>query len=1073
MNKRFLLVACIACLSLGLGSCGSTGGGGQSGGSNPSSLNPTGALAVPSILVSGQQTQVTITSFVEGSAASTQVQLFNLSGGTSSLIGTMSDDGQGGDQVAGDHAYTITTSLTAPAAASLPLEIVASGGTASSGSIDFSVQVAQIPSYPTATDLNQAEAQLFNTAIETRTILAGPNWATQTLLHDISGNLNSMFGQFEAVRNQNAPLQSAKTMIRKSIRHQLADTLAGTSGDAFTSGLLSPAENAVSCDQLLESLGGFRGSYPNALSLNDPRLQQFAQELTTICSTASTCQGAFTQSDFLGDNIAAAEWANEYIVTGQSLPTPISGCSGGVSQSLAGVAVKAELGQFTDLAGQGITSLADAGQIVTQVVGQAVNYLIGWIVDSSGKQTATIAQVAPNETFGAPTGTYNLATSFGSDTANGTITNTPVYPKSITNVSPSPGVNITVAPPYVTGLTPSLGPVGTVVSIAGSGFDTTPAGNQVTFNGTAALVSGSTASSIATSVPAGATSGPVTVVTSSGSTTSSMDFTVSGSVTNPIPAISSLSPTSAAAGSTSQTLTINGSNFLNISSVNFNGSVRTPVFVSSTQLTVALIAVDLATAGTFPVSVTNPSPGGGTSNVIDFTVSAGSAGSVTLSPTSVTVPEGGAQTFTASVVGSTTGVTWTIQEGSSGGTIVNSTATSAVYVPPGTTGTFHVVATSVDNSAESSTATVTVAPAMPLVVLHSFLGPTQGDGAMPESILIQASDGNFYGTTTGITGSGTGMGTIFEVDASGNETVLHSFSGLDGAEPQAGLIQASDGYFYGTTSYGGTAGYGTAFELDPSGNLVVLHSFTAPEGVSPAASLMQASDGNFYGTAWSGGAGAGTVFKMDASGNVTLLHSFSGSDGGSPTAGLIEASDGNFYGTTSQGGTSSTCSGGCGTVFRMDALGSVTVLHSFSGSDGMSPYASLIKASDGNFYGTTSGGGAPWKGTIFKIDPTGNLTVLHSFSGPDGVSPYVSLIQASDGNFYGTTSGGGPQGLGTVFKMDASGNVTVLHYFSGSDGTEPLRGVIQGTDRNLYGTTSGGGVGFGVVFRLDLPSSTP
>ncbi len=1120
---------------------------------------------MPSILVSGQQTQVTFSIYVEGADASTQVQLLNMSGGTSSLIGSMIDNGQGGDQVAGDHVYTIITNLTAPATTSLPLQIVASDGTASSGSIDFSVQVTQIPSYTTNTDLNQAEAQLFNTAIQTRTMLSNPDWTNQSLLPDLITNLISMFDQFEAITNQDTPLQSAKAAFRqKRTRHQLA-TLAGTTGDAFTSGLLSPAQNAASCDQLLCSLPAFTddavcaAKYPAPLSPTGPLMTQFTQALAAACPTDSQCPGPepLSASDFLDpSNLVLAEWAKEYIVTGQPLPMPISGCSGGVTNSLASVAVKGELGQFTDLVGQGLASLANAGQIAAQAASQAAGYLLGWIVDSSGNQKPIVAQVAPNETFAAPTGTYNLAASFGGDTANGTITSTPVYPKSTTVVSPSPGANITVTPPYVTGLTPSLGPIGTTVSIDGSGFDANPASNQVTFNGTAAQVSASTISSIQTSVPAGAISGPITVTTSTGSTTSSLDFTVSGAAANPVPSISSLSPsslpasgsqqtliingtgflatssvtfngiahtatvvsnsqltilltsadlstmgsfpvvvtnptpgggssnavdlivgnpvptitslspTSVVAGSAAQTLTINGSNFLNSSTVGFNGSSRTTTFVSSTQLTIALVAAELATAGSFPVSVTNPSPDGGTSNVVDFTVSGGTTGSVTLSPTAVTVPEGGAQTFTANVVGGGNGVTWSIQEGSGGGTISSPDTTTAVYFPPNATGTFHIVATNADDSSQTAVATVTVVSAMTLTILHQFQS-SQGEGFDPLGRLVQASDGNFYGTTT--SGGTSNSGTVFKVDSTGNFTTLHSFNGTDGGIPYSGLIQATDGNLYGTTFYGGAFGGGEVFKMDTSGNVSVFASFTGPGPVNPYASLIQAKDGYFYGTTYYGGpTNAGTAFKIDTSGNVTWLHSFSSSEGAPPYAGLLQASDGNFYGTLYYGGAGGGT--GAGTVYKMDASGNVTVLHSFSFSDGAGPFAGLVQSSDENLYGTTAGGGAFGAGTIFKVSLSGEFSILHSFSGNDGSVPYSGLIQGTDGNLYGTTSGGGPSGQGTIFRMDLQGNVTVLYSFNGSDGASPPAAPILGTDGNLYGVTEyGGSAGDGVVYRLDLP----
>src|SRR5207247_850979 len=150
-----------------------------------------------------------------------------------------------------------------------------------------------------------------------------------------------------------------------------------------------------------------------------------------------------------------------------------------------------------------------------------------------------------------------------------------------------------------------------------------------------------------------------------------------------------------------------------------------------------------------------------------------------------------------------------------------------------------------------------------------------------------------------------------------------------------------------------------------------------------------------------------------------------------PYAGLIQASDGNFYGTTSGGGASSR-----GTVFKMDAAETLTQLYSLRsyGSDGTYPYGGLIQASDGTFYGTTSQGGVSGYGTVFKIDAAGTLMRLHSFTGNDGAGPFAALIQATDGTFYGTTPGGGASNRGTVFKIDAAGTLTTLHSFNQSDG---------------------------------------
>jgi uncharacterized repeat protein (TIGR03803 family) len=349
-------------------------------------------------------------------------------------------------------------------------------------------------------------------------------------------------------------------------------------------------------------------------------------------------------------------------------------------------------------------------------------------------------------------------------------------------------------------------------------------------------------------------------------------------------------------------------------------------------------------------------------------------------------------------------------------------------------------------------------------VLHQF----HPDPSNPNG-LIQGSDGNLYGTTS--QGGPTGVGTVFKMDASGTVTTLYSFTGGDGVRPLAALIQGSDGNFYGATASGGANGLGTVFKITSTGTLTTLHSFAGSDGASPQfGRWIQGSDGNFYGTSSQGGEhNVGTVFKITSSGTFTLLHSFAGgSDGSYPYAGLIQASDGNFYGTAALGGAS-----GVGTVFKMDSSGAVTTLHSFAGSDGSYPQAELIDGSDGNFYGTTLSGGGPSnalnQGTVFKITPSGTFTSLHSFARIDGTQPLAGLIKGSDGNFYGTTNQGGTSSVGTVFKMDSSGNVTSLHSFAGSDGSGPSAGLIQGSDGNFYGTTNGGGAeGDGTVFKMNI-----
>jgi uncharacterized repeat protein (TIGR03803 family) len=282
--------------------------------------------------------------------------------------------------------------------------------------------------------------------------------------------------------------------------------------------------------------------------------------------------------------------------------------------------------------------------------------------------------------------------------------------------------------------------------------------------------------------------------------------------------------------------------------------------------------------------------------------------------------------------------------------------------------------------------------------------------------LVQSSDGNIYGTTA--SGGASGRGTVFKITPSGTETLLYSFP-AGSSDPYCGLVQGSDGNFYGTTGAGGASDDGTVFKITPSGTETGLYAFatTGTNGQTPYAGLIQGTDGNFYGTTYFGGAnGFGTVFKVTPSGIETVLYSFAGgSDGEHPYAAVIQGGDGDFYGTTYQGG-----SGGYGTVFRLTPSGTETVLYSFAGgtSDGATPEAGVIQGSDGNFYGNTLQGGAAGLGTVFKLTPSGTETILHSFAGgSDGASPAANLLQGSDGNLYGSTGAGGASGDGTFFKV--------------------------------------------------------
>lgn len=367
--------------------------------------------------------------------------------------------------------------------------------------------------------------------------------------------------------------------------------------------------------------------------------------------------------------------------------------------------------------------------------------------------------------------------------------------------------------------------------------------------------------------------------------------------------------------------------------------------------------------------------------------------------------------------------------------------------------------------------------AVTLTTLHVF---HDTDGHGPTAALVLGTNGHFYGTTP-YGGTSTacidGCGTVFEISASGAFTSLHSFTNFDGSAPRTELVQASDGNLYGTTSSGGMFGsgsLGTVFKMTPAGVVTMLHSFLLNEGFDPDAGLVEDGDGVFYGTTSSGGRnGAGTVYRITSEGAYTEMAGVT-----APAAGVIKAKDGHWYGTTQAGGISANCPSGCGSVFKMTPGGVVSTIHSFNGSDGKEPIAELVEGADGKLYGTTSGGLASLNcaagcGTVFQITTNGDFTTLFAFSGANGRQPRAGLIQASDGNLYGTTFYGGQFGVGTVFQVTTNGTHTRLLSFSALIGANPAAGLIEDSQFNLYGTTQTGGAmnGQGTVFKMTLPPS--
>lgn len=339
-------------------------------------------------------------------------------------------------------------------------------------------------------------------------------------------------------------------------------------------------------------------------------------------------------------------------------------------------------------------------------------------------------------------------------------------------------------------------------------------------------------------------------------------------------------------------------------------------------------------------------------------------------------------------------------------------------------------------------------------VVRHMNGPT--DGGSSQTDLVQATDGNFYGTCYSY--GPKGNGTIFKITPAGTFTVLRALtSTTDGSNPYGNLFQNTDGFLYGLNRSGGSGGAGTAYKISTAGTFTMLHSFvTATEGSTPNGGFVRGNDGNLYAlTSYGGVYTGGTAIKMTSTGTVTTIASFNGAaSGNTPLESLTKGRDSAYYGTTSDGGAY-----GFGTIFKICA-GATSTLFSFNRNvNGGFPKGSLLLANDGNFYGMTYDGGSNSGGTIFKITPGGTFTVLrHLIPATDGGAALGSLIQGTDGLLYGMTSSGGSAAGGTIFKITLTGTFTVLRNLAyATDGSNPEGALVQGKDGNFYGMTSNNG----------------
>ena len=370
------------------------------------------------------------------------------------------------------------------------------------------------------------------------------------------------------------------------------------------------------------------------------------------------------------------------------------------------------------------------------------------------------------------------------------------------------------------------------------------------------------------------------------------------------------------------------------------------------------------------------------------------------------------------------------------------------------------------------------ASAQTYTVLYTYpIGSGSNSGITAPQVMSQGRDGNLYST---IQNDGTkNVGTVYSMTTAGTLSTVYSFCPVtpctDGANPWGGVTLGFDGNFYGTTQGGGTHAAGTVFKVTPTGTLTTSWNFAnGTDDSVPVYTTALGQDGNMYGVSvgqYNGQYGA--LFKVSAAGVFKALRDFGYTNGADPNL-PTQGTDGNFYGTT-QGGGDPTCK--CGVVYKATAAGAITVLHAFKGypTDGYRPIGILTQGPDGNFYGTTYRGGAHNEGSVFKITPAGVSTLLYSFNYGNGnfdaQLPVAGLTLGSDGNFYSVGSAGGTKNAGAIFKITPAGSESVLYNFCSvtcNDGFGPTTPLVLHTDGKFYGNTNGNSLGGSVFYSFEV-----